>query len=131
MTRALEKGREPRKALGGVPPLAARAPGHVRYVVAQYQNEGPKLFCAPLESGEEALLVFSSGVAAQDFLSCCGFGPEWYAMGFSAPGLISLLLGPCADVDWVLLDPFPGCLAGADASENLMHWHHCVDHLLG
>lgn len=89
------------------------------------------MFCVPLKPGEEALLVFSFRTAVQDFLSRCPFEPESRAMGFSAAELISLLVGTCANIDWVLLDPFPGCLAVVDGPPNLMPWHRCVDHMLG
>ncbi len=130
MTRGLEKGREPRTAPGAAS-LAARRPEHTRYALARYQDEGPKLFCVPLECGQEALLMFSSRAPARNFISAYALDPEWYATTFSASALISLLVGPCTDIDWVLLDPFPGCLAAGEGAANLMHWHDFVDHLLG
>jgi hypothetical protein len=125
MTRTLEKGREPRTA------LAARRPEHLHYALTRYQDKGPKLLCVPLESGEEALLVFSFRVSAQNVISSYAFEPECYATGFSAGELISLLVGPCTDIDWVLLDPFPGCLADGNGPANLIHWQNFVDCLLG
>lgn len=114
-----------------MPPLAAGDAKYVRYALVRYQGERPEPFCVPLRSGGEAMIVFSSRAAAQDFYSRCAFDPEWSASGFSAPELISLLVGPCSEVDWVLLDPFPGCLVGTGDAANLMHWHRCVDQLLG
>jgi hypothetical protein len=130
MTRALERVSKPGTALGGVP-LASRRPEHLRYAAARYQGKDPKLFCVPLESGEEALPVFSSSVAAQGFIFSYGLEPEWHATGFSVGELISLLVGPCVNVDWILLDPFPGCLGDGDVPVNLMHWQRFADHLLG
>ena len=130
MARALERGTEPRAATGALTP-AAEGAKYVRYALVRYQDERPELFCVPLRSGGEAIVVFSSRVVAQDFLSRCAFGPEWRPSGFSAPEMISLLVGPCLEVDWVLYDPSPGCLVGKGGAANLVHWHHCVDQLLG
>jgi len=130
VARALERGTEPRAATGALT-AAAEGGKFVRYALVRYQDERPEPFCAPLRSGGEAMVVFSSRVAAQDFLSLCAFEPEWCASGFSAPEMISLLVGPCSEVDWVLNDPFPGCLVGKGGAANLVHWHRCVDQLLG
>lgn len=130
MAKAFKKDRELSPTLG-VLPLATRRPEQLHYAVAWCQDEGPKLFCVPLESGEEALPVFSSMVATQNFISSYAFQPEWYAAGFSAGELISLLVGPCAHIDWILFDPFPGCLADGGGPANLMHWQALVDHILG
>jgi hypothetical protein len=46
------------------------------------------------------------------------------------PGeLFSLLVGPCAGVEWVALDPRPGCSGGEVA--NVMPRENFVDYLLG
>jgi hypothetical protein len=134
MTRGLRKGREPRTVPGtalGAISLAARRAEHLRYALARHQDEGPTLFSVPLECGQEALLMFSSRVPARHFISTHALDPEWRATKFSVGALISLLVGPYTDIDWVLLDPFPGCLAGGEGAANLVHWHDFVDHLLG
>lgn len=130
MTEAFERGGKSGTALGGVPPVSRR-PEHLHYAVARHQGKDPKLFCVPLESGEEALPVFSSRVAAQGFVISYALEPEWRSTGFSVGELISLLVGCCVDIDWIMLDPFPGCLGDGDVPVNLMHWQRFADHLLG
>lgn len=130
MTKALERGGKPGTPPGGVP-LASRRPGHLSYAVARHQSKPSELFCVPLESGEEALPVFSSRVLAQGFVFSYALEPEWHPTGFSAAELISLLVGSCTDIDWILLDPFPGCLGGGEVPVNLLHWRCFVDRLLG
>ena len=45
--------------------------------------------------------------------------------------LVSLLLGPYMDIDWVQLDPPSGRFAPGDAPINLAQWEDFVDDLLG
>jgi hypothetical protein len=130
MTEALERGREPRTRLGTTPDAAVQ-PGCAGYLVTRYQHGDPEPFCVPLESGEEALVAFSSGMMTQVFITSYALDPEWYARRFLVSELISLLVGPCADIDWVLFDPFPGCLRTGGGPANLMYWERFVDHLLG
>jgi hypothetical protein len=130
MTEALERGREPRTRLG-TPPDIRRRQGNLGYIVTRYEHSCPELFCVPLESGEEALVAFSSGMTTQDFISSYALDPEWHARSFSASELISLLVGPCTHIDWVIVDPFPGCLKTEGVPTNLVHWQRFVDHLLG
>ena len=52
-------------------------------------------------------------------------------MSTYTPGeLISLLVGPCAGVEWVALDPRPGPRSGGEVA-NLMPQENFVDYLLG
>ena len=102
-----------------------------RYAIAQNGDRGLRLLCVPLGFNEEALVVFSSLEAAQSFPLFNGLQGGWYVRGCSAGELISLLLGPYVDIDWVLLDPLPGRFAPVDTPTNLAQWEDFVDDLLG
>lgn len=103
----------------------------MRYVVARQGDNGPRLLHVPLGFGDEALLVFTSREAAQDFVLSHALEEEWRARESSAGELISLLLGPYASIGWVLIDPFSGGPPAEGASENLIPWERFVDQLLG
>ena|SRR5215217_6389957 len=75
------------------------------YVIVCREITCPELLWVSLESGEEVLPVFSSEETARRFLMSCGHEEEWRIRECSAGELISLLLGPCANVERVFLDP--------------------------
>ena len=131
MTKAIEKdsghGRVVRDRAGH----HARGPVLLRHVIARRGNKGLELFRLSLGFDEEALLVFSSRRAAQNFAFSSALEREWYARECSAGELTSLLLGPYAGIEWVLLDPLPGRLAAGDTPTNLMRWESFIDYLLG
>ncbi len=130
MTKATEKDTGYRVARDKIGRHAGR-PVLLRYVIARQRNKGPELFSVPIGSGEEALAVFSSRRAARSFALSNALGWEWYPRACSAGELVSMLLGPYAGIQWVLLDPLPGCLAAGDAPANFMPWENFVDYLLG
>jgi hypothetical protein len=66
------------------------------------------------------LPVFSFEQLARRFLRSGNFGPEWYVRESYNGELISLLLGLCADIEWILPNPLPEPLAAQDALLNLM-----------
>ena len=101
------------------------------YAIARHEARGPELLHLPMESGEETLPVFSSEVAARDFLLSYALGQEWYVRECYAGELVSLLLGLHAGVEWVLIDPLPGEHAAEDNPANIAHWRSFVDYLLG
>ena len=128
MTRSIERDREH---------LTARTMHNTRqpvlpyYVIARCEASGLKLLRIPLESGEEALPVFSSEVAARDFLLSDTLGQGWYVRE-SYPGeLVSLLLGLCAGVEWVLIDALSGEQAAEGNPTDIAHWESFVGYLLG
>jgi hypothetical protein len=108
-----------------------RQPVLPHYVIARYEANGLELLQIPLESGEETLPVFSSGVAAHDFLLSIALGQEWYVRESYAGELVSLLLGLCAGVEWVLIDPLPGEQAAEGNPADIAHWESFVGYLLG
>jgi hypothetical protein len=60
------------------------------------------------------LPVFSFEEEAEMFLHLGGYGYSGWRTRESSPGeLVSVLLGPCADVEGVALDPLPEMLADA------------------
>jgi hypothetical protein len=62
----------------------------------------------------EVLPVFSFEEEAEMFLHLGGYeGGGWQARESSAGELVSVLCGPCADVEGVALDPLPEMLEGA------------------
>jgi hypothetical protein len=68
-----------------------------------------------LDSGEGALPVFSFEEEADLFLAGLGASGEgWRARPTTVGELVSVLMGPCASVGRILLDPLPaiaGCWA--------------------
>ncbi len=70
------------------------------------------------KTGERALPVFSLEELGRRFLEHRGLGSEWYVRKSYNGEMISLLLGPCADVESVLPNPLPDPLAAQDALLN-------------
>ncbi len=130
MTRSIERDRGRLTTRAGTT-HNARQPVLLHYVIARYEANGPELLHVPLESGEEMLPVFTSEVAARDFLLSNALGQAWYVRKFYAGELVSLLLGLYAAVEWVVLDPLPGEHRAKDKPADLAHWKSFVDYLLG
>lgn len=106
-----------------VNPMELHAGRHAtsQYVIARHGKGGLELLRVSLEGGdEEALPVFSYEELAKEFLRSGDFGPEWYVRESYNGELISLLLGPFADIQWVLPNPLPEPFAAEDALLNLL-----------
>jgi hypothetical protein len=102
-----------------------------QYVIARYKKEGLELLRVSLQTGDdEALPVFSYKKPAREFLRSGNFGAEWYVRESYNGELVSLLLGPYADVDWILPNPLPKPLAAEDALLNLLNRENFVCLLL-
>lgn len=102
------------------------------YAIARHGADSLRLLQVPLGFDEEALTVFSSWGAAQRYFLSDVFSGEWYTRECSADELASLLFGPYESLEWVLLDPLPGCLtAGGGSSADLMSRVRFVDRLVG
>jgi hypothetical protein len=108
----------------------ALRPAPLYYAIARDGGNGLRLLRVPLEFGEEVIVLFSSWETAQDFFLSEVFRGEWYARECFADELVSLLLGLYVGIDWVLLDPFPGCLTLGGTSANLVRREDFVNHLL-
>ena len=131
MAKAIEKDGGQRVVRGEIRRQPAGYPVLLQYVLTRKGNKGPVLFSLPIGFDEEALLVFSSGRAAQSFALSNALGQEWRTKICSAGELVSWLLGPYMSIEWVLLDPLPGCLAAGDTPTNPTRWEDFVDYLLG
>lgn len=110
---------------------SAIQPVRPHYVIARYEANGPELLRVTLESGEETLPVFSSEVAARNFLLSNAPGQGWYVRESYAGELVSLLLGICVGIKWVLIDPLPEQHTAEDDPADIEHWKSFVDYLLG
>ncbi len=104
----------------------------LHYAIARYGCKGLMLLHMPLKLGEEALVLFSSWEATEDFFLSNVFSGDWYARECSAGELVSLLLGPYECIDWILFDPRLGMHLGeGDTQANLVRKERFVDYLLG
>ena len=120
-------GRKRRGLATGVP---ERSPARLHYVVARDGEKGLEVLRVPLGANGEALPVFSAGWAARGYLFAEAPGGGWYVRTYTPGELASLLVGPCAGVEWVALDPRPGPRREGEAS-TVMPWENFVDYLLG
>jgi hypothetical protein len=105
-----------------------RRPPPLHYVVAKDGDEGLEVLRVPLRGKGEALPVFSAGWAARGYLFAEASGGGWYARACTHEELVSLLVGPCAGVEWVALDTRPG--RSGDKAANAMPWENFLDYLL-
>jgi hypothetical protein len=119
------------KQRGGVAtgvPERRLAPLH--HVVARDGDKGLEVLRVLLEGKGQVLPVFSAAWAARGYLFAEAPGGGWYVSTYTPGELISLLVGPCAGVEWVALDPRPGPRSGGEVA-NLMPRENFVDYLLG
>ena len=130
MTGAAGEGNERRAAREAAGHHGGR-PVLVHYAIARREGNGSELLRVPVGEGEEVLPMFSSVWVAQSFLDHLTFGNDWYARECHPGELISLIAGPYAGVEWVLLDPLPGCLTSGDRPANLMRRDDFVRYLSG
>ena len=104
------------------------------YAIAHSGENRLRLLHVPLGFSQEALVVFSSWRAAQNFFLLSDvFRGEWYTRECSAGELISLLLGPYEGIEWVLFNPLPEeehLNARTTTQANLLSRESFVDHLL-
>ncbi len=83
------------------------------WLIAKHENRQVEfLTMAHDEDGEEILPVFSYEEEAEMFLHLGGYGDDsWSERESSSGEIISVLCGPCSDVESVALDPLPGMVA--------------------
>jgi hypothetical protein len=115
-----------RRGLTTGDPERRSAPLH--YVVVRDGDKGLEILRVPVQGSGEALLVFSAGWAARGYLFAEAPGGGWYVRTCIPSDLISLLVGPCAGVEWVALDPRPG-RSGSEVA-NVMPRENFMDYLL-
>ena len=120
-------GKQSRGLRTGVPDRSA-APLH--HVVTRDDDEGLEVLRILLDEKGETLPVFSAGWAARGYLFAEAPGGGWYVRTYTPGELVSLLVGPCASVEWVALDPRPGHRNGGEAV-TVMPRENFADYLLG
>lgn len=102
-----------------------------QYVIGRHEEGRLELFRVSLQEGDKkALPVFSLQEPARRFLQHGNLESEWYVRESGNGELVSLLLGPCADVQWILPNPLPEPFAAEDALLNLMDRENFVCLLL-
>ena len=79
------------------------------WIITSYQNDQMELLTIDPDVEESFLAVFSFEEEAEAFLhlSVDGEKKEWQSRQTKAGELVSVLLGPCADVKQVAFDPLP------------------------
>ena len=120
-------GKQGRGLTTGIP---ASSPAPLHYVVVRDGEKGLEVLRIRLEGKGDVLPVFSAAWASRGYLFAEAPGGGWYVSAFTPAKLISLLVGPCAGVEWVALDPRPGPRSGGEVA-NLMPRENFVDYLQG
>jgi hypothetical protein len=94
----------------------------IHHVLEKQGDEGAEeVLRVPLGTKGEVLPVFSAGWVARAYLSAEAPVGGWHVRACTPDELISLLLGPCAEVEWVALDPGPGHRSGGEAAGMMPH----------
>jgi hypothetical protein len=91
-------GKQGRGLTTGIP---ERSPALLHYVVVRHGEKGLEVLRIRLEGKGEVLPVFSAAWAARGYLFAEAPGGGWYVSTYTPGELISLLVGPCAGVEWV------------------------------
>jgi hypothetical protein len=123
-------GKRGRGLTTGIP---ERSPASLHYAVVRHDKKGLEMLRIRLEGKGEVLPVFSAAWAARGYLfaEAPGGAPGggWYVSTYTPGELISVLVGPCAGVEWVALDPRADSRSGGEVA-NLMSRENFVDYLL-
>jgi hypothetical protein len=85
----------------------ARPPGPAYWLITRNENGRIEVLTIHLGEGEEALALFSFEEEAQMYLGFEASGDGWRTRETRAGELVSVLLGCCAHVGCVTLDPLP------------------------
>lgn len=83
------------------------------WIIVKYGSSPIEALVTNLTAREKALAVFSFEEEARMFLQYRALKGRWKVRETTAGELISILLGPCALVERVALDPLPGMDVGA------------------
>ncbi|HLM76999.1 MAG TPA: hypothetical protein VK361_01185 [Rubrobacteraceae bacterium] len=106
--------------------------GLTYWLIAKHENGRMEVFTVDSDGdGGEALPVFSYEEEAEMFLRLGEFGDGWQVKKSASGELVSVLLGPCAGVGRVTLDPLPEVVAGI-ASNLLVSLYRgqFIEHLM-
>ncbi len=125
---ATKFGKIQSRGLANGDPERRPAPSH--YVVVKDGAGELEALRVSVEGKGGVLPVFSAGWAARGYQFAEAPGGGWYVRAYTPGDLISLLVGPCAGVEWVALDPRPGPRSGGEAV-TVMPWENFVDYLSG
>ena len=127
VTETMREHRGGTSEVGGDGVWAGR-PVLMHHVVARQGDKGLEVLRIPLQGKGETLPVFSAGWAAHGHLFAEEVpGGGWYVRACTPGELASLLVGLCAGVEWVALDPRPG---GEGEAAHVMPRENFVDYLL-
>lgn len=108
------------------------APGWAYWLIAKNENGRLEVLLTGRDSGEEAVPVFSHQEEAEMFLWLWEAGCNgWHARESSVGELVSVLSGPCADVERVALDPLPEMVLEKTVGLVSMGRERFVDLVLG
>ena len=92
----------------------------VHYLIVRREPTGVEAPHTFFRCGERVLPVFCAREAARRFIDLRAPGEGWYARGFSAGELISLLFALHESVAWVVSSPLPGHLLTEDILSRLV-----------
>ena len=108
-----------------------RPPGSTYWLIAKVENGRMEALTVD-GGGGEALPVFSHEEEAELFLCLGGIGDGWWVRESSAGEVVSLLVGPCAGVGSIALDPLPRTVVGAMMIELVsLSRERFLDRLMG
>lgn len=102
----------------------------VHYLIVRHEptgSEDPHTF---FRCGEGVLPVFCARGAARRFITSRDLGEGWYARGYRAGELISLLFALHERVAWVSFSPLPEHLPIEDSSSHLTSRDHFIASLI-
>jgi hypothetical protein len=108
-----------------------RYPGSAYWLIARNENSRLEVLATGLTGGEKALPVFSHEEEAEMFLRLWEVGFDgWQVRESTAGELISVLYGPCAGVERVVLDPLPEMIVERTVGLVSLSREHFVDLML-
>lgn len=108
--------------------VSVRRSALMHYVLEKHGEGGLEVLRVRLEGEGETLLVFSAEWAARGYMFAEARGGGWHARAYAPDDMFSLLAGPCADVEWVALDPRSGHRSRVE-SANMMLRENFLDYL--
>ncbi len=112
-------------------PWPSKPPMLDHYLIARRTGGGPDLLLLSAESGEEALVAFSSREASEMFIRSRTLEEQWYSRASSAGEMISLLCGPYVGVKWISLNPLPAPIRRGREKSMMISRDAYIDFFLG
>lgn len=111
-----------------MPPQIA---GPAFWLIVERERTANKVLTVRLDGKGEALPVFSFEEEARTFLQSEALGSDWEIRETGAGELVSILLGPCANICKVMLDPTNEGDAETLADLVSLGSKTFIEHLLG